>query len=53
MRENVKHDWLVDDIFLLTANFVSQEVDSFLYFLEVSKFLVGNLFELSPRFNKL
>jgi len=53
MRKNVEYNWFVDDIFLLTANFIGQEVNGFLYFLEVSEFLIGNFFKLGPWLNKL
>lgn len=51
MRENIENDWLVDNVLLLSANFVCEEVDCLLDFLEVSEFLIWNFIEFGPRLN--
>ena len=47
-REN---NWLVNDIFTLPANFVSQELNGLFDLTEVSEFLVWYLIELGPWLN--
>ena len=53
MGINIENDWLIDNVFLLAANFISQEVDGLFDLLEVSELLVGHLLEFGPRFNIL
>ena len=49
MGENIENNWLVNNVLLLPANFICEEVDRLLDFLEVSEFLIWNFVEFGPR----
>lgn len=53
MGVDSQHNWLIDDIFTFTADFVCQEVDCLFNFCKISELLVGNFVELCPWLNVL
>ena len=48
-----QNDWLINDVFSFSCNFVCQELDCWLYFKKISKFLTWYFFKLSPWYNFL
>lgn len=51
VRENVENNWFINNVLLLSADFICQEIDCFLHFLEVSEFFIGYFLKFCPRFN--
>ena len=51
VRIDLQHDWFIYNIFTLSTNLISQEINSLLDLLEVLELLVGNLLEFRPWFH--